>query len=1140
MTNLADRLNVYYSSSQYNNSAVQIEAQIDENLIYPLLKDASQFSVALVKSKIPLDTIPLTQSNIPLKLYELILRKGSATGYAYVPQQNAMTQSNYIWSSNGGIISISSYSNTGVLNLQGQVDFSEYVPFIKMFVVDDFSNLYVIGSQTELGLSTLFYVFSGILEGPTTVYYSDLTYTDLVCVSIDRNQVIYLASNNLPRGVEIYSNSNSETSVQLTLIKTITTDFNNAPLSNIATVCSDEITIIGFENNKIQLFNTLYTPISAPIVLNSIVSLGNQSAILHSQDSFTLVDSGILADVLYGLPLATPTTVTNLDTGTQVLQGQWQNCPSISLDTLTVFGAGSISRQFYFVNNNPTATPVLGHTSYLGDYTCSNLMNFWYASDILSGATILYSVNPDGSFSIIDTAFTSGGGAFASFDIDKTTGLLSGVAADGKLYISDQPILPNQVWGLPVGSAIGTIQTQAIGLGSTTNIITNLNTELTADTNNVLGVYQISPVYFLVVTAKYLTNITGNLTAYITDGINTFSTLVVNSAQMGGTTPVVCAYSNEFNILTFISSGGKVYLITVNVGTPSLSLNTLTSISLTQQNLKIYSITEVSGGFLYSSGQSYTFCSYNAGTTLLTIVSSQLWSQLATISSVQSIYQNPAFPLTAVIIASSLTTFQQNLFYVTFSTDYADVSLANGPFYSAYDVSPKFNVSGYQDGCSFIQGDNTGNKIVMPSNTVPGGLDWYYVDNVGYTISSLGTTNNNFQELVQWNGSTCTPTFFQISQGCTNLYTYTQNVTTNLTVGSISQMCMSSNSNTIFCVDNTNKTYEGHLIGNNVADFLEITTVPSTYTTISAFKATNYSSTLKNFSLSSQVPQGVDALGFVEVLGLTRNVITGEYLACTSDSTSNLLDYNSNLQNTNWTKTLTPPGCIFAKNSENLDAGPCPIYSYQILIDAVNIAFKLAFDRANANGAGFLTVPVLSMNFTTGICTLTYDSEYTNSLNGILTSTDGILFNGPLNNLLQFNSHPDTLLGSSFNLVYLSTGSTSTPQNASSITIFNKLDKILFNSTTIFVAQSFFGNNQTNNTVTDISIDTSTLISNTGQWLLYEPNFLRPFILSSNNQIDRVQLQVFYQYLDSTTYPLLINPGQGWNSKLDFIRRFAF
>ena len=237
---------------------------------------------------------------------------------------------------------------------------------------------------------------------------------------------------------------------------------------------------------------------------------------------------------------------------------------------------------------------------------------------------------------------------------------------------------------------------------------------------------------------------------------------------------------------------------------------------------------------------------------------------------------------------------------------------------------------------------------------------------------------------------------------------------------------------------------------------------------------------------------------------------------------------------------MTPPGCIFAKNSENLDAGPCPIYSYQILIDAVNIAFKLAFDRANANGAGFLTVPVLSMNFTTGICTLTYDSEYTNSLNGILTSTDGILFNGPLNNLLQFNSHPDTLLGSSFNLVYLSTGSTSTPQNASSITIFNKLDKILFNSTTIFVAQSFFGNNQTNNTVTDISIDTSTLISNTGQWLLYEPNFLRPFILSSNNQIDRVQLQVFYQYLDSTTYPLLINPGQGWNSKLDFIRRFAF
>ena len=59
--------NVYFDSRLYNSTTAQIAAETDDNLLYPLLSNSDNWSVALNKAKIDLSTIPLTNQNIKLK-----------------------------------------------------------------------------------------------------------------------------------------------------------------------------------------------------------------------------------------------------------------------------------------------------------------------------------------------------------------------------------------------------------------------------------------------------------------------------------------------------------------------------------------------------------------------------------------------------------------------------------------------------------------------------------------------------------------------------------------------------------------------------------------------------------------------------------------------------------------------------------------------------------------------------------------------------------------------------------------------------------------------------------------------------------------------------------------------------------------
>ena len=48
---------------------------------------------------------------------------------------------------------------------------------------------------------------------------------------------------------------------------------------------------------------------------------------------------------------------------------------------------------------------------------------------------------------------------------------------------------------------------------------------------------------------------------------------------------------------------------------------------------------------------------------------------------------------------------------------------------------------------------------------------------------------------------------------------------------------------------------------------------------------------------------------------------------------------------------------------------------------------------------------------------------------------------------------------------------------------------------------------------------------------------MRPYVLNSGNSIDRIQIDVLYQYRDFTTYQLTLAPESNFTILLDFIRR---
>jgi len=1134
MSNIAQTLNVYYTAAQYvPPTGQQTPALVDEKLIYPLIKDASQFQVGLVKAKVPLDTIPLTQSNIPFHAWQIELRQGSSSGSAYVEQLNTTT-ANIIWKSNGGVITKSQYSDTGVLTPLGSVDLSAYIPYISMFVVDDYENLYCIGGNGVNLPNTLFYVFSNATESPT-VYISDNTYTDLQCITIDRNQVIYLASLN--SGVQVFANTNSLTNVDLKLVTTILVDFNNNPLFNVSTVCSDQITIVGYNTNMIQVYDALYNPISSPIPLTEITHLGNQSAILHDENAFLL--TGLNSEpFLYGTTLTAPHTLKNINTTLAISDGgEWNNGKQ-ALMPIQEVGYG-VAIDGYGVYSFPYSGGTGGvpyayiAESLITSITSSPDTYCAYGNSLIASplSSVLYTLDTQSNTqpleAIIQTNFkVSPTVGIENFDFQTNTGLAFAVGQDNNLYKSNIPISPRVLF-------------TAGGIDNLTNMVSvGVNFPMPTTTTAFNQV-------------DYVANFAGIVVEYS-----------LSDAQLAG------VYTDANGVIHGCISGlgpeGILHLITGTISMPSQVFTVINSTVTVAAGLYAYGF--YGGGDDGGTQWSAVAVGTEGNTTIVQILSGPTDTPVSQLTFPNAFCYIGAGINTGV---SYLAVTQGSFMSIYTMTDPTTPTLTQPAFMPFAGPQQMFGVC--FDGPniwvsnSYGQASNPNQITSLVFNSTYSGLPTatVIVSNGNFATGHVFCRKAECNQLAILNFDNKTVSFYSetgtflfntvVTSGCnifltflknlTPMYSWTQVTITGADFTSCQCVAIDKNYTNIFYITDTatNKVFVGALTGNTLAltPYGVLTTTWQSVNSLPSIATT----TLQTYSVSSQHPLKFTSLGEVSALGVTRNVVTGEFLVCTSASSANLSSYPAlALTPANWTTSSVPGGCIFAKNGENIDAGPASIYTYQVLIDAINSAFRVAFVRANRNGAGFLTAPSVSMDFTTGLCTLNYNSDYVNSVNGLQTSTDGILFNSGLNNLLKFNSQPDTITPSMY-LLYLSANAPASPysvvQTNKSITAFNMLDKILFSSTTIYVSQSFFGNNQSNNVITDVDIDTTGLIENSG-WLLYQPNFLRPFALASNNAIDRVQLYVQYSYIDGTTYPLLINAGSGWNAKLDFIRKYQF
>ena len=154
--------------------------------------------------------------------------------------------------------------------------------------------------------------------------------------------------------------------------------------------------------------------------------------------------------------------------------------------------------------------------------------------------------------------------------------------------------------------------------------------------------------------------------------------------------------------------------------------------------------------------------------------------------------------------------------------------------------------------------------------------------------------------------------------------------------------------------------------------------------------------------------------------------------------------------------------------------------------------------------------------------TLTYDPVFA-SIN------NGITFNTALGTICAFANVNGKLILSE---------SGSVTQNQKSIYKFNQLDKILFQSNTLFVNGNYYGPASTNRIITDIDCLTDQWIDNIGIVIYFQPTLLRPYSMYSNLSTDKIDLNIYYSYNDFTNYQLYLNPEQSFSGKINFIKKY--
>ena len=1141
--------NVYYTAEQYVDPVLYSTPQsalVDQKLIYPLLQDAGNYQVAIAKAEIPLDTIPLTRYNIPLKRYEVILRQGANEASAYLRQLNASTK-DFLWNcSPTGIVNLYYYTTTGSLQSVGSTDCSGFVPNgVSFFAVDDYRNAYFATASLAGGL-----VNKVVVVNLTTVtQLATLDATLIQGMDLDRGNKLYIADEEVDGSVvKVYSNQNSASEVNLILIQTITQDYQGNPLTSIRTVCADQTLLVGYDVNKFSIYNITTYVAYTGFTNASITHMGRASALNSSgQGTFIVVDDGQIDDLFVGAK--TPDTSYNLYNMTSntlfgepdiSLDGMWTPDTKFALtDTGYGFGVGTDNQLYAFgydsTTAQPTSQPFLVSSSFA--YTsvaCSDTRADLFVSTGRSLCGLNLDNTTNNNVLEFNTEFQLGGSTPLSWDFQASSKKIVGIdSTTNNLNITSKPIYPKNFVVITSPSETST-QTALYVNGSTWNTagtqtapVTQIQTNTMAPADYAvcdafeeangdivqLGSSSTQPVI-------YVTDINGVLqnTFNLTAGLQ-YNTICRPNSN------VVATIDNTGLISVFNTTTGALYQ-TINTGyvsNPSIDMVMLTGGKIFGGSLYLIVVIYGTTITIYGSSNGSTGYSQIFTTSAIIPTGASVANYFSNGILYGAGYASPQPYLVLVASGSNINPQKgvcQALVQINFNSTFTALT-SSTILVDNQQFMPYFSSLSYRHSLNEIY-------CVMGSpNYVYGSNGQVKVWNIQYnqftSTLSMPTSTQIFNI-----GCVCISVAIS---GITGYYTWNE-IKASGASNFISVACSRRNPNNLYVLDNTGTAYKGTLVGTTIA-FTPFTAIPvdANWKSISlAPDATSFDSYVYEYTISSQTQVGT-ATHYANTLvpSVARNDVTANYSVSAKNSKIDF--YNSATFTNTGSVSLPTANLIYTKAGEDVDAGYADIYNFQVFLDALNGAFAEAYARLKTSGGSLAEAPTASIDFTTQLFTLNYSSDYPESGNGII-------FNPALLRIVQYYATGDKTDDGFLKLV-LPPSSTSWTQTNKSAYRFNKLNKVLFQSTTIYVSGSFVGINAQNQTISDVDVPTDSYIDNQGQTLYYQPNLLRPYVLGSNNPIDRVQLSILYSYIDGTQYALTIAPDDGWSVLFDFIRKQA-
>jgi len=1135
MTDFSRVSNTYYSIDQYNDLPTQVPASIDVSLQYPIIPKASDYTLGLVKAKVDLSTIPLTQNNIPLNFYGVQLRSptGDLSQVFYARQINS-SKNDYLYNvtSNGQFYKYIYNHLTGATTQISSVSLvtSGGLQSAYQMVIDTREYIYVAGKTSISVENDTIFIFDKNGVPTATMLFS----SGIKSIAISFQNQLFVAQSTQVSVYQITS-----TNINPTPIADITQNHAGDNLFDVRTVCADVYTIVGYGNNNFTVYDGQYQALS-DFTKPEIINMGNVSSMLgiDGGNAWCVLDTSSPVDVLWGrLQPTSPYPYQNIVSGNQIMPppttGTYYACPPVSffVNNVAVLNQDG-SLQQYTYNGDDTLT------TYVGEIMPSSSPMTWVCCDPINyglmvnnfGVNTLFGFNVNvnlDTYINVDTLFyiNQTNTAIEQYSIQPSTHKMYAIDSTYNMYVSSQPIYPRELF---TGSTI-------IGSGSFNNnpsyqsgLVVSLQppdttvkysfvSQTTGDTfliTDTLIKRYTNPDYVLasstpltfsigetyVISACELYNNSGTGYIAILAGRSPFQGeyIYIFSQADGSWTGNLIDVGFEVQYAQISATyqtplpGPEAYdiylLLTGGQGNTTFNLRTYGSYSA------IPSFTEIAS---FAPPNPNGFPEYYGSTFI---------GQNFYVTSTQALYAPGALPTSFLKInfGPPYDSFSNGTFYDTTRTYDREFNIAGSPLFQ--EVYCKQDGNSTDILCYDVS--ETISPITPNVIIAPQALQNY--------ISPVGLLNGKYS----WQAITFP------SPWPNNVYGFA--------------FSNSENNNVYLTLNTVYEVYQGTLSGNTMTAPVLLSYLPpgSLYAQIGCLYGKTSSinhSKLYSYTITNQTALGNHDFGNNSIItSVARNNVESQFIACgTIGSTLSNHYFTPNLTRIVVSDTPNTSFALYAKNGLDIEAGAYPIYDYKVLLDSINVALALAWNDIGGT-ASYSEAPFLTLNYTNGLCSINYSSDYTVPVAGT------ILFNYPLTQLIFF---PNTLDGTSTNPqmydILLPPGSTSLIQTTKTINLFNQLDKILFVSNTLYVSNLYLGNNAVNNVIADVSLPITDpgYVLNIGETLYLQPTFIQSVEMTSNLSIQRVQLTVYYRDTIGNQYPVYLNPNTNWSAKMIFMKR---